>query len=147
MMKIKPVILFLFLLTSTGTLFAQHGTCGAKGDSVTWTLRNDTLTFSGIGKMKDYGIFTTPWGEAYGSITTVVIHPGVTNIGEGICRNCFKLTSVTCYAETPPALEGEVFDGTSKDIVLYVPANAVSAYKANENWKNSFANILAIQEK
>ena len=281
MMKIKPVILFLFLLASTGILFAQHGTCGAKGDSVTWTLQNDTLTISGIGKMKDYGIFTTPWGDAYGSITTVVIHPGVTNVGEGICRNCFKLTSVTipntvtsigavafaacykltsvtipkgvtfigssafarcislpsltipdsvttvkhkafeyvpnivysgkaegapwyarsmngyvednlvyrdstktellacpataqgdiyipksvtclgtyafaacrwltsvtCYAENPPTLGGEVFEGISKDVILYVPANAVKAYKANENWKNSFADILAIQEK
>ena len=70
--------------------------------------------------------------------------------------NCSRLKSITCLAETPPAL-GTIFleednkdfgvflaisnEGT--DIPLYVPAESVEIYKLAEQWKD-FKNILPI---
>lgn len=60
----------------------DSGTCGT---NLTWTLDdNGTLTISGNGKMKDYGLYggaQSPWlGSS--EITSIVIENGVTSIGD-----------------------------------------------------------------
>ncbi len=50
-MKHKLLTLFLALVASVGTLFAQSGTCGT---NLKWTLSSGTLTISGNGAMMDY---------------------------------------------------------------------------------------------
>ncbi len=85
--------IFLTMLTSIGTLFAESGTCGEK---LTWNLTDGVLTISGTGAMTDYNYFTNaPWYDYRSSITSVIIEDGVTSIGNFAFRYCRSLTSVT----------------------------------------------------
>ena len=63
------------------------------------------------------------------SLTSVTIGNGVTSIEYGAFKDCESLTSVTIEAETPPTLDEKVFNNT-KINTIYVPCNAVNAYKA-----------------
>ena len=86
-------------------------------------------------------------------INAVSIPASVNTIGVMAFGNCNYLSTVTCYATTPPTLqvegEGEntitPFTGAgSKDgMVLYVPASSVQAYLAAE-WDDYFEQILPI---
>ena len=63
--------------------------------SVTWSIKNGTLTISGTGDMEDYGYNGAPWADEQESIKQVVIEDGVTSIGEwafGYCRDLAKIT-------------------------------------------------------
>ena len=62
---------------------------------------------------------------------------------------CSNLTSITCYATTPPAADNMAFkygSGISNipnNIPVYVPAGSVSAYQNAANW-NYFTNFVAM---
>ena len=92
-------------------LFAENenviasGTCGIRGDNLTWVLTGDgTLTISGNGKMKNYENaanepYTTkiaPWYKYNKNteIRLVVVETGVTSIGDFAFSGCDNLTSV-----------------------------------------------------
>ena len=105
------------------------------------------------------------------SLTSIVIPNSVVSIGSNAFQECIGLTSVTIpnsvtsiesmaffgcnslaeiinYATTPQTLNitdsiGGIFDGVNESAVLYVPAEAIEAYRAAEVWKD-FANIEAI---
>ena len=83
------------MLFSISTAFAQGGTTGP----LTWKLENGTLTISGNGAMPNYsngGYYSfTPWHEYRKTIHTIVIHTGVTSIGDYAFSICEILTSVT----------------------------------------------------
>ena len=68
-----------------------HGSCGAEGDNVTWTL-DDTglLTISGTGRMQSF--YYAPWCNL--TYNRVVIEPGVTTIGDFAFEYCSGLTDV-----------------------------------------------------
>lgn len=57
---------------------------------------------------------------------------------------CSSLKSVTIEATTPPTLGTGVFSGTHADLVIYVPAESVEAYKAATNWSTYADKIQAI---
>ena len=57
---------------------APHGTFG---DNITWKLENNTLTISGEGEMPDFYSVQNPWSRKVGSITSVIVEDGVTNVG------------------------------------------------------------------
>ena len=60
-----------------------------------WTLTTDgTLTVSGNGSMGDFGYNTMPWYDYIGSIFTVVIEDGVTDIGRCAFYGAERLTAV-----------------------------------------------------
>ena len=85
-------------ITEDITLYARWipgGTCGAKGDNLTWTLDGGTLTISGSGAMADY-IRTNqqPWTNQRRNINKVVIGDGVTSIGDNAFANCPGLKAV-----------------------------------------------------
>ena len=91
----------LFVMMPVGA-FADNvspksGNCGAKGNNITWKVEqngdtaNDgeqgwTLTLTGNGAMADYNTFDSshqpPWDWAHNEITQVIIHKGVTHIGD-----------------------------------------------------------------
>lgn len=92
----------LFVMMPVGA-FADNdhpvsGNCGANGDdNITWKVeQNDdtandgergwTLTLTGNGAMADYNVFDyshrPPWYWAHNEITQVIIHKGVTHIGD-----------------------------------------------------------------
>ena len=82
----------------------KSGKCGATGDGsgVTWLLTENTddpstytLTISGSGAMEDYSnSYSRPWISFRDQITSVVIFPGVTSIGECAFRGFSKLIHV-----------------------------------------------------
>ena len=66
-------------------------------------------------------------------LTSVTIPNSVTSIGGWAFSGCSGLTSVTIEAETPPTLgDYNAFIG---DYPIYVPCNAVNAYKTASKWK------------
>ena len=60
---------------------------------------------------------------------------------------CNKLTSITCKATTPPTCKEYTFSYFDCSACkLYVPENAIDAYKQATGWKEFGENILAIGE-
>jgi len=118
--------------------------------------------------------------ECY-NMTSLTIGNNVTSIDEWAFTHCLKLTeltlpgslkqigalaffnlsdlkSVTCLAETPPAMGTQfvkdtrqnygvffAIDNEGSDIPLYVPAGSVEAYRQAEQWKD-FKTILPIKD-
>ena len=76
---------------------------------------------------------TSIGGWAFSScigLSSVTIGSGIITISEGAFNGCESLTSVTVEAATPPILNDYVFDGVSGNMIIYVPANSVDAYKS-----------------
>lgn len=73
----------------------------------------------------------------------VHLHKDVVFIANGAFRNCYNMNTLVCDAVTPPVVEEGAFDGVPKDnFSIEVPAEAVSAYKMAEGWKE-FKRITA----
>ena len=70
------------------------------------------------------------------SLTSIEIPSGVTSIGYFAFDECSSLTSIYCYAEIVPETGSSVFAGCPSDMVIYVPAISVNAYKATSPWNN-----------
>ena len=74
------------------------------------------------------------------SLTSVTIGNSVTSIGSDAFYGCTSLTSVTIEAETPPTLgngsswDAEKVFGNTNNCPIYVPCNAVNAYKTEWLW-------------
>ena len=93
----KRVLSLMLVLLMTLTLIppeslaeaaAAPGTCGSKGDNLTWALdkENGVLKISGQGDMADYSENSAPWAGCY--IETVSVEKGVTGIGEYAFSSC-----------------------------------------------------------
>ena len=79
-------------------------------------------------------------------LQTVDLPSHLTKLGWACFAYCGALTTVTCRAANPPAIEaGEhVFEGTSiASATLKVPAGSKALYQAAEGWKD-FGTITAI---
>lgn len=75
------------------------GSCGANGDNVTWTLNTYTgvLTISGTGRIEDIDNFNndkTHWFQYKTLIKTVIIHEGITRIGDCTFDGYKNITSI-----------------------------------------------------
>ena len=96
-----------------------------------------------------------PIAFAENNFTSITIPSSVSYIGGGCFYECKKLTSITCLAKTPPTMPADYYFGESgleiiptfynngANITVYVPNDAVSAYKSASVWKN--LNIQPIQ--
>lgn len=88
LMLVLLMTLTLIPLESLAEAAAAPGTCGSKGDNLTWALdeKNDVLKISGQGDMADYSENSAPWAGCY--IETVSVEKGVTGIGEYAFSSC-----------------------------------------------------------
>lgn len=89
LMLVLLMTLTLIPLESLAEAAAASGTCGSKGDNLTWALDkgNGVLTISGQGDMADYSEEApAPWAGCY--IETVSVEKGVTGIGEYAFSSC-----------------------------------------------------------
>lgn len=82
------------------------------------------------------------------NLQTIVLPATVTAVGDGLFLNCPNLMSVTCQAETPPALETDCEDCSvmmysMRTPTLYVPAESIELYRKAKGWK-VFRTILPI---
>lgn len=75
----------------------------------------------------------------WSSLTTISIPRRVNRIGEDAFLGCWKLTSITLEAETPPVLEKGSLSYTVQDI--YVPKRSLQAYKESASWEK-YANKI-----
>jgi len=78
------------------------------------------------------------------SLTSVTIPNSVTSIGAEAFRSNGNLESVTVKATTPPTLGFGVFLNGSSNLVIYVPAESVDAYKSASGWSYYANQIQAI---
>ena len=76
------------------------------------------------------------------ALTSVTIPNSVSSIENYVFCGCSKLTSLTCEASTPPLANSNTFVGVSVSIPVYVPCDAVSAYKKASGWYH-FKNLQA----
>lgn len=59
----------------------------------------------------------------------------VTSIGQAAFASCDALTSIGCYADTPPAFyDNTVFDDCSNIETVYVQSSKIDTYKAAAGW-------------
>lgn len=68
------------------------------------------------------------------SINGIILPACVETIGNRAFAGCGALINLTCFALIPPTVDDDAFDAVSGDLVVYVPAEAVSAYKAHAVW-------------
>jgi hypothetical protein len=56
------------------------------------------------------------------------------------------LTSVTCEANTPPAVETRAFYQVPTDIPVYVPCESLTTYQTDEGW-SYFTNVQCLSKE
>ena len=78
------------------------------------------------------------------NLTSIEIPNSVTSIGGYAFADSDNLTSVTVQATTPPTLDNNAFVGTRFNLVIYVPAESVDAYKVAGKWSDYASKIQAI---
>lgn len=81
----------------------------------------------------------------------VTIPSTVTRISESLFEDCRLLRKVTMLPKTPPKIgedntqySNHPFDGTSDNLVIYVPSESVDAYKSADGWSRYASKIKAI---
>lgn len=80
------------------------------------------------------------------NLESAEIPASVTRIGDYAFYYCSSLESLTIYATTPPTLGSLVFEGTSDNLKIYVPAESVDTYKTASRWSAHASKIEAIPE-
>lgn len=76
-------------------------------------------------------------------IGTLVLPSTLTSIGNYAFRNNNTLTSITCFATSPPSIGSSTFYATGRG-PIYVPTASVDTYKSAQNWSSLASRIQAI---
>ncbi len=76
----------------TVSVAMESGYCGAEGDNVTWRLfESGTLVIDGYGDMVDYYFYDQPWSNHTRDISSLVIEPGVTRLGNSAFEGLYHM--------------------------------------------------------
>ena len=81
------------------------------------------------------------------ALTTIEIPANVTEIKQYAFTGCASLSSVTVRATTPPELGLFAFSNNAADRKIYVPYEALDAYKSAQFWQDYADDILPISEE
>ena len=116
---------------------------GQTGSSVVWAIANGTLTIQGFGIIPDYEYGQAPWACDANAVTDIIVYAGVCSFGRNAFSSLVNLKSMTVLCTDPDnILQGNVFGNVDcTKITLYVPFEAVEAYKEADIWKG-FKEIL-----
>ena len=98
----------------------------------------DELTRVEMTDIKEIGSFTFNGCTA---LSLAIIGDTVTKIDSSAFLNCNTLARLVVKAATPPTLASDTLKGCSKLTAIYVPDEAVEAYKAATNWIGYAAKI------
>ena len=137
----------------------KSGKCGATGDNVTWQLTENTddpstykLTIRGSGAMEDYLMSSNqPWRSFRDQITSVVVSPGVTSIGNlafALSRNIIHVDiadSVVSIGEQVFFKCASLTNITVPQSVTYIGVNAFDSCTNLSSITLSTNNITSIR--
>lgn len=92
LMALALSAMLLFSLAPAAHAAEASGDCG---DSLTWTVKDDTLTISGSGPMWDFkdGVMAT-WYDYREEISRVILPEGLTRVGDLAFYDCNQLRTV-----------------------------------------------------
>jgi hypothetical protein len=74
-------------------------------------------------------------------LTSVSIGNSVTNIGAFAFSDCDKLTELYVKAQTPPALEDDVFENVPDTLTIHLPRGTADTYRKASGW-SGFSNYI-----
>ena len=120
--------------SNTHVVTASSVASGQCGENVSWFLDSETgvLTISGTGAMEDYES-TSPFGDMWESIYTVVIEDDITAIGEHAFDRCGRLKTVD-IANSVAEIRYFAFDRTGlTEIVLPDSVTTLGRYAFANN--------------
>ena len=81
------------------------------------------------------------------NLLSVTIGNGVKSIGSYTFDVCLCLTSLVCYALTPPTVTEWTFDGVNtSSCTLYVPTNSIPLYQQADGWRDFYRIVTGIKE-
>lgn len=69
------------------------------------------------------------------ALTRIILPAGVSRIEKYAFDTCSALQAITMLATVPPNTDSLTFENTNRNITIYVPAEALEAYRAAEGWK------------
>lgn len=98
----------------------------------------DELTRVEMTDIKEIGSFTF---NSCTALSLAIIGDTVTKIDSSAFLNCSTLARLVVKAATPPTLASDTLKGCGKLTAIYVPDEAVEAYKAATNWIGYAAKI------
>ena len=78
------------------------------------------------------------------SLTSVTIGNGIRSIDYYAFQGCSSLTSFVCRSTNPPSVSGDTTFMGDSNLVIYVPAESVDAYKAASGWSQYASRIYPI---
>lgn len=88
------------------------------------------------------------FSETRMGLKSVTIGSGIETIGKDVINYSYKITSLTIKAITPPTLDTRLYDPNQPspdNLIIYVPAASVNAYKTADVWSTYADSIQAIQ--
>ena len=77
------------------------------------------------------------WAFRNCSFTSLILPSTLTAIQCYAFSDCYKLSSLTCLATTPPGLWNEAFATMNLSVPIYVPSASIASYQSQEQW-NAF---------
>ncbi len=112
-----------------------------------WGAANNFPQCTTLDMSRTTGMMYVPGWMFYGNSTLneVILPSTITRIEDYGFYYGTGLTSITCYAVTPPSVGYDAFTGVSTDLVVYVPAASVPLYQNADGWKN--LTILPLQSE
>lgn len=71
-------------------------------------------------------------------LDNITLPSTLTSIGSGAFSSCTAITSMTCYATTPPTAGEYALTDIASDSPVFVPAASVSAYQSASGWSRLY---------
>lgn len=79
------------------------------------------------------------------SLQQILLPACVTTIGYRAFYQCTNLAEISCYAGTPPAVDGYAFYGIADRVVVHVPYSSIQSYSEAEGWKNFVIESFSVE--
>lgn len=79
------------------------------------------------------------------SLISITLPQGLTELGDQVFANCINLAEVILNSPVPPEIPAlsQIFENTSADLLIRVPAGTVDAYKTASGWSEYASRIVS----